>query len=70
MIISVFCLEFGPPETWQDHQIFKASGPVGHCPEKLIYTLLSSGLARDPSAPSFMTGSLDFDGTGSLLLHK
>ena len=26
----------GPSEIWQDHQIYRASGPMVHCPEMLI----------------------------------
>ena len=26
----------GPPEIWQDHQIFRTGGPMSHCPEMLI----------------------------------
>ena len=26
----------GPPETWQDHQISRAGGPMVHCLEMLI----------------------------------
>ena len=26
----------GPPDIWQDHQIYRASGPMVHCLEMLI----------------------------------